>query len=238
MFQSVTEPEITIRYFAGARELAGLTEERLPLGEVSSHAALRASLATRHPALAPLLGAMRFAVNDAFVGTDYVPVAGDRVDVLPPVAGGSLPLAEVRSTPLSIDEIYRAVSHAGAGGVTLFVGVVRDVADGKPVARLDYEQHPTLAVTELAAVLREVQQELASDGVRVAATHRVGELAVGDLAVVVGASAPHRDAAFRGCRLAIDRLKERVPIWKKEWEPGGAAHWVNLDAPADASHDS
>ncbi|MCB9656420.1 MAG: molybdenum cofactor biosynthesis protein MoaE [Sandaracinaceae bacterium] len=56
--------------------------------------------------------------------------------------------------------------------------------------------------------------------------------------VVVGASAPHRDAAFRGCRLAIDRLKERVPIWKKEWEPGGAAHWVNLDAPADASHDS
>ena len=98
MFQSVTEPEITIRYFAGARELAGLTEERLPLGEVSSHAALRASLATRHPALAPLLGAMRFAVNDAFVGTDYVPVAGDRVDVLPPVAGGSLPLAEVRAT--------------------------------------------------------------------------------------------------------------------------------------------
>ncbi|MCB9656419.1 MAG: MoaD/ThiS family protein [Sandaracinaceae bacterium] len=162
MFQSVTEPEITIRYFAGARELAGLTEERLPLGEVSSHAALRASLATRHPALAPLLGAMRFAVNDAFVGTDYVPVAGDRVDVLPPVAGGSLPLAEVRSTPLSIDEIYRAVSHAGAGGVTLFVGVVRDVADGKPVARLDYEQHPTFHARRDLAVLRRVQGELAS----------------------------------------------------------------------------
>src|SRR5690606_20103050 len=127
--------------------------------------------------------------------------------------------------PLSIDEIYRAVSHPGAGGVTLFVGVVRDVADGKPVARLDYEQHPTLAATELSAVLREVQDELAAEGVRVAATHRVGQLSVGDLAVVVGASAPHRDAAFRGCRLAIDRLKERVPIWKKEWEPGGTAHW-------------
>jgi molybdopterin synthase catalytic subunit len=97
------------------------------------------------------------------------------------------------------------------------------------VAQLDYEHHPTLALQELRAVLSEVQAELAAEGVRLAATHRVGELVVGDLAVVVGASAPHRDAAFRGCRLAIDRIKERVPIWKKEWEPSGAAHWVNLD---------
>lgn len=229
MFRDVTEQELTIRYFAGARELAGLTEERFPIAEVATHAALRAAIAARHPALGPLLGSMRLAVNDVFVGAEYQPAAGDRVDVLPPVAGGSHPLAEIRSAPLSIDEIYKAVSHPSAGGITVFVGVVRDTADGRPVARLDYEHHPTLALQELRAVLSEVQTELAAEGVRLAATHRVGELVVGDLAVVVGASAPHRDAAFRGCRLAIDRIKERVPIWKKEWEPSGAAHWVNLD---------
>jgi molybdopterin synthase catalytic subunit len=225
----VTDQQISIRYFAGARELAGLPEEHVSLSGLTTYAELREAICARHPALRPLMGAMRLAVNDAFVDSDYRPAAGDRVDVLPPVAGGSTPLAEVRDTPLSIDEVWKAVSHPGAGGVTLFVGVVRDTADGKAVARLDYEQHPTLALTELRAVLREVQDELAAEGVRLAATHRVGQLSVGDLAVVVGASAPHRDAAFRGCRFAIDRLKERVPIWKKEWEPDGAAHWVNLD---------
>jgi molybdopterin synthase catalytic subunit/molybdopterin converting factor small subunit len=229
MFGGVTDQEITVRYFAGARELAGTSEEHLGLGTIGTHAELRAALGARHPALAPLLGCMRLAVNDAFVDASYQPRAGDVVDVLPPVAGGSLPLAEIRTTPLSMDEVYAAVAHPSAGGVTLFVGVVRDTADGRPVARLDYEHHPALAIAELRAVLREVMDELASEGVRLAATHRIGELAVGDLAVVVGASAPHRDAAFRGCRLAIDRIKERVPIWKKEWEPGGAAHWVNLD---------
>lgn len=228
MFRSVTEQEITVRYFGGAREMAGLTEERFALGTIGTHAQLRAALAERHAGLGPLLPSMRLAVNDAFVDASYEPRGGDVVDVLPPVAGGSQPLAEIRTTPLSIDEVYAAIAHPSAGGITLFVGVVRDVADGRPVARLDYEHHPALAISELRAVLREVMDELAGEGVRVAATHRIGELAVGDLAVVVGASAPHRDAAFRGCRLAIDRIKERVPIWKKEWEPGGAAHWVNL----------
>ena len=229
MFRGVTDQEITVRYFAGARELAGLAQERFALGAISTDAQLRAVLAQRHPELGPLLPCMRLAVNDAFVDASYQPSAGDVVDVLPPVAGGSLPLAEIRTTPLSMDEVYQAVAHPSAGGIALFVGAVRDMADGRRVARLDYEHHPALAIAELRAVLREVMDELASEGVRLAATHRIGELSVGDLAVVVGASAPHRDAAFRGCRLAIDRIKERVPIWKKEWEPSGDAHWVNLD---------
>jgi molybdopterin synthase catalytic subunit/molybdopterin converting factor small subunit len=223
-----------IRYHAAARELAGIADEQV--AHEGTLAELRALLATRHPRLAPFLPRMRFALDGELAADEGRTVdARSEIDVLPPVAGGSptareaVPLADVRDAPLSIDEVYRAVEHAGAGGVCLFVGVVRDHAEGKPVARLDYEAHPTLAIPELRRVLEQVAREL--PGTRVAAVHRAGALVVGDLAVVVGASAAHRAEAFAACRLAIDRLKETVPIWKKEHEPSGAAVWVNLGDP-------
>ncbi|MBW2460653.1 MAG: molybdenum cofactor biosynthesis protein MoaE [Deltaproteobacteria bacterium] len=126
----------------------------------------------------------------------------------------------------SLDECLTAVLHPGAGGVALFVGTVRDHADGKPVARLDYEAHPELAEKDAIRVLAKITEEM--PGVRLAMTHRVGKLLVGDLAVVVAASSAHRADAFEACRLVIDRVKETVPIWKKEWGPDGEAHWVNL----------
>lgn len=215
-----------IRYHAAARELAGRSDEEFDFE--GTPAALRDHLAARHPTLAPYLGRMRFAVNGAFA-TDATPIAaGDEVDVLPPVAGGSgAVLADVRDTPLSVDEAMEAVRHDGAGGIALFVGVVRDHADGKPVARLDYEAARDLAIAETRRILEGIAAEI--PGARLAAVHRVGSLAVGDLAVVVAASAPHRGEAFQACRLAIDRIKETVPIWKKEWGPDGTAHWVNLE---------
>jgi molybdopterin synthase catalytic subunit len=109
----------------------------------------------------------------------------------------------------------------------MFTGVVRDNADGKPVARLDYEAHESLAMKEMLRVLEEVAAT--HEPVRLAAVHRVGALSVGDVAVCVAASAPHRAEAFAACREAIDRIKETVPLWKKEWGPSGEAHWVNLD---------
>ncbi len=111
--------------------------------------------------------------------------------------------------------------------MAIFTGIVRDHADGQAVARLDYEAHPEMATKEMRRVLEGIATEIPS--VRFAATHRVGKLEVGDLAVVVAASAPHRAEAFAACRLAIDRIKETVPIWKKEWGPDGEAHWVNLE---------
>jgi molybdopterin synthase catalytic subunit len=105
---------------------------------------------------------------------------------------------------------------------------VRDHASGRSVARLDYEAHPQLAVQEMARILAALRAE--HPGVRLAAVHRVGELAIGELAVIVGASAPHRAEAFAACRAAIERIKEAVPIWKKEWGSDGSGNWVNLDA--------
>jgi len=132
-------------------------------------------------------------------------------------------LADLRNEPLSVDEALRHVSHAAAGGVDVFLGVVRDHSEGRPVTRLEYSAYASMAKREMERIATEIEGEI--DGVRVAAIHRLGELAVGDAAIVCAASAPHRDEAFRACRLLIDRIKSRVPIWKREHGPDGTA-WV------------
>lgn len=136
----------------------------------------------------------------------------------------SVPLAEVRQSPLSLDEVYDAVRDAAAGAVVLFTGVVRDHDDGRDVTALTYSAHPT-AGDELRRVAETIALE---EDVRVlAATHRVGDLVVGDLAVVVAASAAHRDAAFTAARRLIDELKAEVPLWKHQVFSSGEPEWVH-----------
>lgn len=223
--------QVRVRYFAAARELVGAAEERVVIVETpSTAAAVLKVLGDRHPRLRPHLARMRVAVNSELVDGEAPVHAGDELDVLPPVAGGAddpVRLCEVREAPLSVDECMDAVAHDAAGAIAVFTGVVRNHAEGKPVARLDYEAHPELAGPEMRRILGATARD--KPDVRLAAVHRVGELAVGDLAVVVAASAPHRADAFDACRDAIERIKAAVPIWKKEWAPDGAAHWVNLD---------
>ena len=220
---------IRVHYYAAAKELAGCKDAVFDFDpDRISQSVLRRQLAERHPLLASYLRRMRLAVNGDFVDEDRELLDGDRVDILPPVAGGGpIVLCEISNLPISLDHLWRAVTHSGAGAICLFTGVVRDNADGKAVSRLDYEAHESLAERELRAVLNEVAN--AHGRVRLAAVHRVGELAVGEVAVCVAASAPHRQQAFDACRDAIDRIKETVPLWKKEWGPGGEAHWVNLE---------
>jgi MoaE-MoaD fusion protein len=221
-------PHVDIHYYAAARDLAGTDRERLPMAEASlSQAALLSLVSTRHPKLAPHLPRMRLAINDMVVGADAAVRDGDEVALLPPVAGGAPERSLVRDTPLSVDEAIAAVRHPSAGGITIFLGVVRDHADGKPVGRLDYEAHRKLAEHDLASIVEEVTRK--HEGTRVCALHRVGQLAVGDYAVVVAASAAHRDQAFVACRDTIEEIKQRANIWKKEWAPDGTAHWVNLE---------
>lgn len=141
-------------------------------------------------------------------------------DSLPAVA-----LVALRETPLSVDEVLEAVRHPSCGGIAVFVGVVRDHDRGGEVTALDYSAHPS-AEEVLARVAREVSER--SDAVRVAAVHRVGDLSVGDLAVVVAAAAAHRGAAFDACRDLIDTLKGQTPIWKHQTFANGAAEWVGL----------
>ncbi|MEO7269317.1 MAG: molybdenum cofactor biosynthesis protein MoaE [Knoellia sp.] len=138
---------------------------------------------------------------------------------------GTVSLAQIREESLSIDEVLAAVQHPTCGGITVFVGVVRDHDRGQDVASLDYSVHPTAQsrLTEVAGVVA-----ARSGAVRLAALHRSGHLEIGDVAVVVGASAPHRDAAFAACRDLIDTLKAEVPIWKHQHLGAGGTEWVGM----------
>jgi molybdopterin synthase catalytic subunit len=133
-------------------------------------------------------------------------------------------LAELRDTLLSVDEVLAAVSDPAAGGISLFAGAVRDHDHGRDVVRLGYTAHPSAA-----AELRRVAEKVAAtfSVTAVAAVHRVGDLAVGDLAVVVAVSCPHRGDAFDACRALIDELKRSVPVWKHQQFAGGESEWVN-----------
>lgn len=132
-------------------------------------------------------------------------------------------LCALRDQPLSVDEAIAAVRRPDAGGIAVFLGVVRDHNDGRAVTLLEYEAYDSMAEKEMRAIAAELEREL--PGVTVAVVHRTGRLEIGDLAVVCAASAPHRDQAFSACRALIDRIKERVPIWKREHGEGGP-HWV------------
>jgi molybdopterin synthase catalytic subunit len=132
-------------------------------------------------------------------------------------------LVDLRETPLSVDEVLDAVEDDQAGGLCLFVGRVRDHDGGRGVTRLEYAAHPT-ALARLGEVCDAIAEE--HDGVLLAAVHRVGPLAIGDAAVVVAASAAHRDRAFTASRELIDRLKAEVPIWKHQFFLDGDEEWV------------
>ncbi len=140
----------------------------------------------------------------------------------------------VRESELSLDEVIRAVSHPGAGAVATFVGVVRDANEGHAVSLLEYQAYVPMAEKEMSRIGLELAARV--QGVRVAAIHRIGKLRVGDAAVVCAASAPHRGEAFSACRALIDEIKARVPIWKREFGPDGAA-WIGWTDARCKTHD-
>lgn len=156
----------------------------------------------------------------------------------------SEPRASLGEAPLSVEAVSRRVMHPGAGAVDVFVGVVRDHAEGRAVSSLEYSAYESMALKELTRIVDEVEAKY--PGARCAVHHRLGLLQVGELAIVCAASTPHRAESFAACRLLIEEIKHRVPIWKRERGPDGEI-WVGwVDArcglhghgePAHAHHD-
>ncbi|TGN79212.1 molybdenum cofactor biosynthesis protein MoaE [Streptomyces bauhiniae] len=142
---------------------------------------------------------------------------------LPTLLPSPIRLLGLRDTPLSLDEVYGAVGDDAVGGTALFVGTVRDHDGGKSVSSLEYSAHPSAE-----AELRRVAEEIAAEfPVRaLAAVHRTGLLAIGDVAVITAVSCPHRAEAFAACRKLIDTLKHEVPVWKRQIFTDGATEWV------------
>ncbi len=140
-------------------------------------------------------------------------------------------LAQLRMTdiqlspnPLSIDTAYATVQSPECGGICLFVGTIRNHNKGKTVTHLDFESYAPMATKEMTRIAEKAKAE--HDLHALALHHRVGELAIGDIAVIIAVSSHHRKAAFTACEQVIDELKEHVPIWKKEFLEDGS-YWVN-----------
>ncbi|MET9530585.1 MULTISPECIES: molybdenum cofactor biosynthesis protein MoaE [unclassified Streptomyces] len=134
-------------------------------------------------------------------------------------------LLEIRDTPLSIDEVFKVVGDEAAGGTALFVGTVRNHDGGTDVDALGYSCHPS-AEAEMRRIAERVTEKFPVRAL--AAVHRVGDLAVGDLAVVAAVSCAHRNEAFEACRMLIDDLKHEVPIWKHQTFSNGTDEWVGI----------
>jgi MoaE-MoaD fusion protein len=213
---------IHVLYFAGAREAAGTareTLERAPTTVVD----LRRALTEAHPALARILPRCRIAVDQEFAGDDAPLRDGAEVAIVPPVSGGA-PRFQVVDRALALSEVVDAVSGPGRGGIVTFTGAVRGESHGKRVVRLEYEAYAPMAERKLAEIGAEVAR---AHGVEVAIVHRVGVLAPGEAAVVIACAAAHRTPAFRACEACIERLKQDVPIWKREVFEDGS-EWVGL----------
>lgn len=133
-------------------------------------------------------------------------------------------MVAITAQPIDVQQAIKNVSSEEAGAVALFIGTVRNMTKGKPVDKLNFEAYDAMAISEMEKI---IEQAGARWSIKKAAViHRTGELQVSDIAVVVAASSPHRDAAFSACRYIIDTLKETVPIWKKEHFTDGSDVWV------------
>ena len=216
---------VRILFFAVVRERLGRDSDELAYSPGLTAGALLTLLEQKHPPLAGLRSAIKVAVNEEFAPLDRILSDGDVVALIPPVAGGADGLFAVRDAPLSLDEVVRAVASEEMGGIATFTGIVRRQSRGQRVVRLEYEAYVPMAERKLREIGAQLMME--QPGVRLAIVHRVGVLAVGEAAVVIAAAAVHRAAAFDICRAAIDRLKESVPIWKKEITEDGAT-WIGL----------
>lgn len=133
--------------------------------------------------------------------------------------------AWITRDPISADSVLGLVGGSADGAIDLFLGVVRDHNDGRPVAGMHYDAYEEMAGQTLNAIVKEAA---ALPGVgKVAAVHRIGELGIGDVSVAIAASAPHRAAAFAACRYIIEEIKQRLPVWKQERYATGDRKWLS-----------
>jgi molybdopterin synthase catalytic subunit len=204
---------VTVKLFAGLRERAGYRDRALD-GV--------ARVADVWPALE--LGeepaGLLYAVNKEYADRERELADGDEVALIPPVSGGSFRLLE---EPLSLEAVVEEVQTDEAGAVATFVGTTRVHSRGRDVQYLEYEAYVGMAEKVMAEIADELRVRY--DLCDVAIHHRVGRVDIGERSVVIAVSAPHRADALAACKDAIDTLKERVPLWKKEVYEGGE-EWI------------
>ena len=219
---------ITVRYFAIMREHLGKSTETLDIPQGTTSGEIFTLAIRDTPRLAGLERAVMVMVNEEYVDPHHVLQDGDEVALIPPVSGGEqLPkLFTVTEDELDPRAIEALVAGPDAGALVTFAGTVRDNARGLDVTALDYEAYPSAAEKMLARVGAEVADQWPE--VRIAISHRTGYLVPGEASVVIACASAHREASYAASSFAIARIKEIVPIWKKEFYEDGST-WVGSE---------
>jgi molybdopterin synthase catalytic subunit len=218
--------EVDVRYFAIIREIVGLSAERREVPPGTTAGDFFGQLVRENPRLERMRPVTMMMVNKAYVTHDHELHAGDELALIPPVSGGAESRFRVQSDVLDPRFTETLVAHSGAGAIATFIGTVRDHGRGRAVTHLEYEAYAPAAELSMAQIGDEIRDRWGIT--HVAIVHRVGSLAVGEASVVISVASAHRVAAFEACRYAIERIKEIVPIWKKEHYVDGAS-WLGSE---------
>lgn len=216
---------INLLYFAMFREHIGASSERLSIPTGTTAGDVFELISERYPALAPMRESTLVMINESYAEPHQVLVDGDEVALIPPVSGGD-PRFVCTEDVLNPRVVEALVAGDDAGALVTFIGSVRNHARGREVVSLEYEAYPPAATKMLAQVGGEVEDRWPA--VRIAIAHRTGHLYPGDASVVIACSSAHRDNAYAASSWAISRIKEIVPIWKKEHYSDGVA-WIGSE---------
>jgi molybdopterin synthase catalytic subunit len=218
---------VNARLFARLREQAGRQVVPIEVDEDTTVRGVYERLREQHPALEADRELIRPARNQAYCSWEDTVQDGDELAFIPPVSGGSPApggaFVEITAEPLDARRLEAAVLTPTAGAICTFTGVVRNNSRDRAVTHLEYEAYPEMAENGMRAIGLEIAERWPE--ARVAMAHRVGNLEIGEASVVVSVSCPHRAEAIAACKWGIDRLKESVPVWKKEYAEDGVA-WV------------
>lgn len=234
---------ITVKLFATLKDIAGANELTIQSFDGATIETVRAKIVEQVPALKTALPSAIPAVNHEYVFAGHPILAGDEVAFFPPVSGG-IDLAQwpeialVTENVLDLNELAAQIVTASTGAVALFSGYVRGETKSpngvEITTRLEYEAYAPMALSKMRQVISEIRQQWPMvQGIAV--VQRVGNLEVGQPTVLIACGAGHRDqGCFEAARYGIDRLKEIVPVWKKEIRPSGdgwveGKYWPNLE---------
>jgi MoaE-MoaD fusion protein len=226
---------IEVLLFGQARELAGTGQLTVEIAAGSTVGDAVAELERRFPALIPFDRVLLAAVNETYA-TRSEPIAdGDTLAIFPPVSGGEDgDFCELTREPIPIAEMRARLLRGEDGAVCIFDGVARNNTKGRRTLYLEYEGYEDMAVKTMWQLVEEAHERWPAID-RVGIMHRLGRIDIGESSVVIVVTSPHRRAAFEACQFAIDRLKQIVPVWKKEYFADGAV-WVQGEAwPAESA---
>ncbi len=217
---------VNVLFFGMLKDLAGSSAEPLDLHEDATLGDLINHYERRFPKLREMAGSIAMAVNSEYAGPERKLISGDEVGLLPPVSGGS-PRAEIVRSKIETSIVLDRMKQRSDGAAVVFEGVVRDNTRGRRTLYLEYESYEQMALKQMEALCEQAMEKFqVRDAVIV---HRLGQLQIGEVSVLIVVASAHRGPAFEACRWLIDTLKRTVPIWKKEYFEDGAV-WADGEA--------